>query len=195
MEIEEMVAHLGMRIRHFRSKKKITLRELAERIGVTPSLLSQVETGKAAPSLGTLKALADEFGTPIGMLFEVNNPETPSPLLKKGTFKRVKTGGDIVYSLLSSGGDDLEVFLDDFPPNAETGETPYSHDGVECTYLLEGELCVEVEGVEYRMEQGDSICFESYRPHRMINRSGKTAKAISSTNSPWVFKGGDRHSL
>ena len=194
MDNGDMIKHLGMRIRHFRMKKKITLKELAAQIGVTPSLLSQVETGKASPSLGTLKALADAFSTPIGMLFEMKKPKAQSPLIRKGTFKQVITGGDIVYSLVSSGGDDLEVFIEDFPPNSETGETPYSHDGVECTYILEGELCVEIDGVEYTVKQGDSICFESFRPHRMINMSENPVKAISSTNSPWVFNGGDRHS-
>ena len=71
--MDELVANLGKKLRHYRTKKDITLKELAGQIGVTPSLLSQIENGKAAPSLGTLKAIADvckEAGKPCQISLE-----------------------------------------------------------------------------------------------------------------------------
>jgi transcriptional regulator with XRE-family HTH domain len=186
--MEELIANLGKKLRYYRTKKDITLKALAESIGVTPSLLSQIEHGKAAPSIGTLKALADVFEVPIGILFEMSSKPAVSPHVKKNTFKRIMTEGNILHSLLSPGCEDLEVFLNDFPPGAMTGEKPYSHDGVECGYLLEGQLSVEVEGKEYVLEEGDSVILESFRPHRVVNKSDKPAKAVWVESVPWVFK-------
>lgn len=189
MSMEEMIANLGKRVHHYRAKKDLTLKELAERVGVTPSLLSQIEHGKAAPSLGTLKSLADEFEVPIGMLFETNGRQTQSPVIKKSTSKRIMTEGNILYTLLSPGLDDMEVFLCDWPPDATTGEIGYAHEGSECGYLLEGSLVLELDGVEYRLEEGDAVVFESCRPHRVYNRTDKVAKAVWAESVPWLFKG------
>ena len=152
MSIDEMVENLGRRVHHYRTKKELTLKELADRVGVTPSLLSQIEHGKAAPSLGTLKSVADEFGVPIGMLFEISGKTDASPVIRKNTAKRIMTEGDILYTLLSPGCDDMEVFLCDFPPDAKTGDAAYAHEGSECIYLLEGKLSLEIEGTQYVME-------------------------------------------
>jgi transcriptional regulator with XRE-family HTH domain len=186
--MNELVMSLGRKIRFYRLKQDTTLKDLATQIGVTPSLLSQIEHGKASPSLGTLKAIADVFNVPIGILFEMNSRPSPSPLIKKNTFKKIMTEGNVMHSLLSPGFDDLEFFINEFPPEATTGEIPYSHDGIECGYLLKGTLFIELDGIEYKMEEGDSVVFESYRPHKVTNRSNTSATAIWVGSIPWVFK-------
>ena len=149
--MNEMIQNLGKKVRYYRTKNELTLKDLAEKIGVTPSLLSQIEHGKASPSLGTLKSLADVFNVPIGILFEMNGRPTATPLIKKNSYKRIMTEGNILHSLLSPGCEEMEVFLNDFPPGATTGERLYSHDGIECGYLFEGKLVLELEGAEYIM--------------------------------------------
>ena len=52
---------LGQRLREAREQKKIGLRELARRLGVSPSLISQIETGKTEPSINTLFAIVSEL--------------------------------------------------------------------------------------------------------------------------------------
>jgi transcriptional regulator with XRE-family HTH domain len=186
--MDDLIVNLGRKIRYYRLKQDITLKDLAIKIGVTPSLLSQIEHGKASPSLGTLRSIAEVFNIPIGIMFEMNSRPSPSPLVKKNTFKKIMTEGNIIHSLLSPGFDDFEMFINEFPPQSSTGETPYSHDGIECGYLLKGSLLVEVDGIEHRMEEGDSIIFESYRPHRVINRGTIPAVAVWTGSIPWIFK-------
>ncbi|MGL4368153.1 MAG: helix-turn-helix domain-containing protein [Spirochaetota bacterium] len=186
--MDELIVNLGKKVRYYRTKKEMTLKDLAEKAGVTPSLLSQVEHGKASPSLATLKSLADVFNIPIGILFEMNDKGAASPLIRKNTYRRIVTDGNINYSLLTPGLDEMEVFLNDYPPDSMTGEKQYSHDGIECGYLIEGTLVVEVEDREYVMEAGDTVLFESYRPHRIVNRSGAAARAIWIETVPWLFK-------
>ncbi len=52
---------LGHRLRVAREQKNIGLRELARRLGVSPSLISQIETGKTEPSINTLFAMVSEL--------------------------------------------------------------------------------------------------------------------------------------
>ena len=52
---DEIVAALGRKIKLYRENRRVTLKELSEKTNVTPSLLSQIENGKASPSLTTLK--------------------------------------------------------------------------------------------------------------------------------------------
>lgn len=186
--MDDLVVNLGRKIRYYRTKKEITLKELAQRVGVTPSLLSQIEHGKASPSLGTLRSVANVFDIPVGILFEMNSRPSYSPLVKKNTFKKMMTEGNIIHSLLSPGIEDIEMFINEFPVGATTGDVPYSHDGIECGYLLKGTLIVEIENIEYKMEEGDSIVFDSYRPHKVTNKGTTNAIAVWVESVPWVFK-------
>jgi transcriptional regulator with XRE-family HTH domain len=56
---------LGARLRKAREESGIGLRELARRIGVSPSMLSQIETGKSEPSISTLFTIVSELSLPV----------------------------------------------------------------------------------------------------------------------------------
>jgi transcriptional regulator with XRE-family HTH domain len=59
---------IGRRLREARMARGISLREMARRIGVSPTFVSQVERGKANPSVGTLYAFAMELGASLDEL-------------------------------------------------------------------------------------------------------------------------------
>ncbi len=61
---------LGQRIRAFRAERALQQRQLAEKAGLSPSMLSQIESGRLTPSLPTLGKLAGALGVSIGSLFE-----------------------------------------------------------------------------------------------------------------------------
>src|SRR5258706_2802063 len=61
---------LGQRIKAFRAERALQQRQLAEKAGLTPSMLSQIESGRLTPSLPTLGKLAAALGVSIGSLFE-----------------------------------------------------------------------------------------------------------------------------
>ena len=137
---DEIIINLGKKIKNHRESKKITLKELAAKTSVTPSLLSQIENGKAAPSLTTLKSIADDFEIPIGILFETRTKNVQSPVIRKNSHKKILAEGNIRHFLLSQGLDDFEFLMIEFPPASNTGVEPYSHEGSECAYLVKGEL-------------------------------------------------------
>ena len=61
---------LGTRIKALRGERGLQQRQLAEKAGLTPSMVSQIESGRLKPSLPTLGKLAGALGMPIGQLFE-----------------------------------------------------------------------------------------------------------------------------
>jgi transcriptional regulator with XRE-family HTH domain len=185
--MDELVLNIGKKIQYYRKKNEITLKKLADMIHATPSLISQIERGKANPSLSTLKSIADVFEIPIGLLFEYETKNQASPIIKKGTHKKIITEGNVRYSLLTPGSRDMEVIIIEFPPGSSSGERMYEHEGLECGYLLKGELSIEIEDNVFTMLPGDSISFESYKRHRMTNKGEITAVAVWANVVPWIF--------
>ena len=71
---EPEYATIGDRLRQARQARGLSLRRLAETLGVSPSLISQVETGRAKPSVNTLYALATELGISLDVLLFMDTP-------------------------------------------------------------------------------------------------------------------------
>lgn len=187
-EQNDMVVALGKRVKQNRERVGITLKELAEKTGVTPSLLSQIENGKASPSLSTLKSIADVFSIPIGSLFDAAPARTAlPPVTRRNAHRRIITEGNIRHDMLSAPLNDFEALLIEFPVGATTGGAPYSHDGTECAYLIRGELVIELDGVEHELQPGDSIVFESFRKHKITNRGKEPALTVWVDSRPWFF--------
>src|SRR5688500_16583881 len=67
---------IGRRLRERREAQGFSLRALADRIGVTASLLSQIETGQVNPSVDTLFALADGLQMSVAEFFSASVPAT-----------------------------------------------------------------------------------------------------------------------
>ena len=71
--------NLGLQLRTARQKSGMTLRELARKLGVSPSFLSQIENGKSQPSVATLYSMAQTLGVSIDHLFESEDaPDEPA---------------------------------------------------------------------------------------------------------------------
>jgi transcriptional regulator with XRE-family HTH domain len=71
---------LGQRLREAREQKKIGLRELARRLGVSPSLISQIETGKTEPSINTLFSMVSELELSVNeIVFDAKSSVVPAP--------------------------------------------------------------------------------------------------------------------
>lgn len=77
-------AELGPRLRQVRAERGLSARELARRISCSPSLISQIERGVSAPSVGMLYALASELGTSLDFLFGVRAPDSTLTLTAHG---------------------------------------------------------------------------------------------------------------
>ena len=157
---------LARRIRALRRAKKITLRALAERSGVTEGFLSQVEHGVTSPSISTLRRIAAGLGESIGSLFEDDGD--PGRLLRASERRVIEYPGlrSRDEFLTPSRGGRLQVIMSVIQPGGGTGDEPYAHDSdEECVVILEGSLDLWIGDAAYHLETGDSITHSSRLLH------------------------------
>jgi transcriptional regulator with XRE-family HTH domain len=185
-----LIFSIGQKIRDLRNEKGMTLGDLAARISVSPSLISQLERGGVNPSISLLKSIADTFEIPLSSLLgeeEVKPGEYPH-VMKEKERKTLTTEGGARFVLLSGSYDlGCEFIYNKWPAGSSTGKEKYVHEGVECGLLLEGELEVELEDRVYQLKPGDSITFRSDILHRLNNKGKKAAKGVWVNSQSWIF--------
>jgi transcriptional regulator with XRE-family HTH domain len=184
-----IMAHVGKRIREVRKEKHLTLKEVAAYANVTASLISQLERGKANPSLSVLNLIANCLKVSVASLLESHDDhDGRSPVLHKRNRKTLITQGNAKFQLLSQHYDlNCEFILNEWAPGTSTGVENVYHEGVECGLLLQGQLTVELGKESYLLKSGDSITFLSTTPHKLSNRGRETAVAVWVNSIPWLF--------
>jgi transcriptional regulator with XRE-family HTH domain len=181
---------MGERLRAARQERGLTLRELAQRLGVSPSMISQIETGRASPSVSTLYAIASELDVSLDELL-FNDRRTgqaeratpaPDPLLQRaGQRKRIRLASGVVWERLTPLSEPDTEFLHVTYEvgGASSAETEFQrHPGHEWGFVLEGRLEVRIGFEEHVLEAGDSISFDSTIPHRLANVGDTPVHAI-----------------
>lgn len=164
---------IGMTVKRLRESQQITLREMAKDVGVSPSFLSQVEQGKASPSLATLKAIADALQTTVGSLVGDNATQPGEKLVTtEGQRKSFKQPGEGIQMYLLSEPNpykQMQPLLFKLGHNAASGESSYSHYGQEFVLVLKGAMEITLADKTHRLKKGDSIYFNSSTPHSFKN--------------------------
>lgn len=188
---------VGERVRAARVRADITVRELARRIGVSASHVSQVERGIGAFSVPALYAVAHELGVSMHELLDppeeakpaaaASGPQrTPHESLEEaGIIQRsadhpsIKLSAGPRWSRLTAVGEDGAEFLEVVYAPGATGSAEYiRHDGREYGVIVAGTLNVEVDGRVSMLAPGDSIVFDSTLPHRFWNESAEEVRAV-----------------
>ena len=181
---------LGKRLRALRRERALTLTGLAKLTRRSVSLLSQIETGKVSPSFSSMRIIAEALGVPLSRLILDSEPDETreSALMSARGRKVLTTQGSVQHQLLSRNlALPFEFLRVEIPPHSSTGDELYTHEGVECGLLLQGELEVHVGRRIYRMKPGDTITLNSTIPHRIFNRGKRTARAVWVNSVPMIF--------
>jgi transcriptional regulator with XRE-family HTH domain len=190
-------ADMGDRLREARRARGLSLRALAEQLGVSPSLISQVETGRARPSVSTLYAIATNLRISLDELLFIDARRPGSeateaadegggaeareateailpkdPVQRAGTRKRIRLASGVVWERLTTASipniDFLYVTYE--VGGASSPEHEFQrHAGQEWGYVLEGKLGVTIGFDDFELGPGDAIAFESTTPHRLYN--------------------------
>ena len=176
---------LGPHLRSLRTARGLTLRELAQRAGVTESFLSQAERGVATPSIASVRRIARGLGLSIADLFaEVE----PAGLVVRASERRRITypGLGAVDEFLTRGkGGRLQVIMSTVEPGGGTGEEPYTHESdEEVLIVLEGALDLWVGDERFHLEAGDAITYSSRVPHRNTNPGPGPARLLFCITPP-----------
>jgi quercetin dioxygenase-like cupin family protein/lambda repressor-like predicted transcriptional regulator len=182
--LEDEIVAVGKAIRTRRKEKGLSLRELSQLAGLSTSFLSMVERGRSSLALTSLNNVAKALDTDLADLFvserkvRVSHP-LPHVSRAEDDGRLSIASSQRVYNVLSprAPGLVLEPLLVTVRPNSDL-EEPYSHEGEEFAYVIEGELIFTVDGEEYRVGPGDSIHLLSTVPHALRNATDEPAKVL-----------------
>ena len=181
---------LGGRLRAERLGQGIGLREMARRLGISASALSQIETGKAQPSVSKLFDIVNLLGVSVdGLLAGQDGAQVVVGRGKEGFFslqhaedhETLELESGVRWSRLTAGSfPGVEFLRVTYQPGAcSSSEGSFMrHAGQEFGYLLSGHLQVDVGFDAYRLGPGDSISFPATTPHRLRNDGPEPAQAI-----------------
>jgi transcriptional regulator with XRE-family HTH domain len=198
---------IGGRVAAFRAQRGTKVSELARQVGVSPSLISQIERGQSRPSVSTLFAMAEALDVPVDAFFRDSRDESQQEghgqsaalteagasgvavfegandhryLVRKGQRAAIDIEGGVRWERLTPTTLDRVEFLElVYGPHAESNPTQYRHPGTEMVLMISGRLDIHVGFERYELEPGDSIHFPSSLPHRYVNPTDETARAVT----------------
>ena len=174
----------GQRFRRLRTRRGLSLAQVARATKVSVGFLSALERGQMRSSISTLRRIARFYRTNILSLFETaaENPR----LVRPGQRKVLETTPGVRMELLAWGQTAMEPHLFRIKPGGGSGDS-YSHEGEEFLHILRGEFEIWLDSKEhYRLKPGDSLYFESSTPHRWKN-PGRAETCLLWVNTPPTF--------
>jgi DNA-binding transcriptional MerR regulator/quercetin dioxygenase-like cupin family protein len=174
---------IGSHLRQLRSKRKLSLAQVAKTVGISVGFLSALERSQMSGSVGTLRKLARFYKTNILDFFDATGAS--SRQVQPAQRKVLEAGPGVRMELLAWGNTVMEPHLFRVAPGAGSGDS-YSHEGEEFLYILRGTLMITLENKEYRLKAGDSFYFESTTPHHWKNPGGAEAWLLW-VNTPPTF--------
>jgi transcriptional regulator with XRE-family HTH domain len=196
---------IGARVGLYRVRRGKKVSELARQVGVSPSLISQIERGQSRPSVSTLFALAEALDVPVDAFFRGSGPEeTPEAagelfetaeappdgaqgrardrryLVHKSERAVIDIEGGVRWERLTPTTLENVDFMElVYAPHAESNPSLYRHPGTEMVLVIEGRLDIFIGFERHELGPGTSFHFPSSFPHRYVNPTDEVARAVT----------------
>ena len=174
---------LGGRVKQIRKRQAMAQKELAALVGVTPSTISQIESGTIYPSVPALYKIAQVLDVPVAALFQERS-RAAFPVVFTGRGVRLSLAdlpkSDAVGFRLSPANfdGDAEPYIVEIPEGKKLGSHFFMHKGQEMGFLLEGRLELDIDGRSHRVRPGDVIYLTSQLPSQWRNTGAGTARML-----------------
>ena len=191
---------IGDRLRAARRLHHLSLRELAKRLSVSPSLISQIETGRAQPSVSTLYAIAAELNVSLDELLfndgrrgsqngevdalavrSTSTAISAGPVQRARDRKQIRLASGVVWERLTTHSETEAEFLyvTYEVRGASSPENAFQrHPGHEWGFVLSGRLRVTIGFDDYELGPGDAVSIDSSTPHRLYNPGDTPVHAV-----------------
>lgn len=174
----EVLKEAGKRVRELRLKRSLTLQDVSQRTGLSVSMLSLVERGKASPSIGSLVAITSCMGVHMTTLFD-GSGRSVDPVVRREQQQSFETDEGVVRRVVKLDEfTGFEVVINEYEPGTGSGSEPVRHGGSEIGVVLDGSLTVELDGEAHRLRPGDAISYSSGIPHRIWNNSKRHVRTL-----------------
>lgn len=180
---------IGEKIRGQRQQRRLTLQELSELTGLSKPLLSQIENEQVVPPLATLLKIARGLKVDIHFFFEDEGNRQKLVLTRgeelRPDLQRQATNAEsrpYTYHSLAQGmrQKHMEPFLVEVENTCWDDKLFFRHDGEEeFLYVLEGEIDLHYGSDVYRLQQGDSVYYDSSQPHGLVAVGSAKARIVA----------------
>lgn len=173
---------VGQKIREVRKKEDLSLSELAAKVGVSDSYISQLERNVVDPSVSALRKIAAALKVPISIFFDEDFPE-PILVRAKGQEQLLPDKNGFPYMYLSPTKEPserkLQMFSFQIPPKKES--QPRNNPCETCIYLLQGRISIHLGENNYELQSGDSIYIRENVAYSMKNTDSTPGVGIAVT--------------
>lgn len=174
--------NVARRLAALRAESKLTLREVAERTGLSDAYLNRVERQKTPINIANLEKVAAAFGVSLASFFDADAARQPLVVTRAGTGRKVRFRGRSGFrvELLADlkKGKLMEPLLVDLA--SARGKVPVqSHPGQEFNYVLEGRCTFSFGKERLELEAGDSVYFDASVPHVCQARGTGPARLVA----------------
>jgi transcriptional regulator with XRE-family HTH domain/KaiC/GvpD/RAD55 family RecA-like ATPase len=177
---KEPATDIGGKLKEERIRIGLSQKELADKVNVTPSFLSQLENNQVSPSLTTYLQLCRSLGIDPGLLLEqgVDKGRTPWLLRREALYARMPAREDDAKIYEAAAGRKLSARIIVLPPGAAVNRHFFYHKDEEIVFVLDGNISVMIEGREEHINAGDIIHLQESFPSHWKNEGGDEAKLL-----------------
>jgi transcriptional regulator with XRE-family HTH domain len=178
-----LAEQIGGALRRARLGRKLTLRDLGAKSGLSQAFLSRLERGQASTSIANLIRLAAIIGIPVGDLFDGHAPRAHAGYVVARAAdpeppRTIATTGYRYQPLITGWeGRNVDAFILTFPRH-NRADVMTAHDGEELVYVLQGKIAFQLGGEEIPLRAGDCIYFRSDIPHMGKNVGTADARVL-----------------
>ena len=173
-DLDVVLDAVAPRLRDLRSRRQLTLAEVAGATGIGVSTLSRLESGKRRPSLDLLLPLARVYQVPLDDL--VGAPNSGDPRIHPRPQRR----GEQVFIPLTRRPGGVQAYKVIFPGHTGGTAPPVggAHEGYEWVYVLAGTLRLELGGVVTVLTEGEAAEFDTRTHHRIRSNDERTVEVL-----------------
>ena len=174
---------VGARVKSLREAMGLSLRDLAERSGVSAPMLSQVERGDTSPTLAVAEKIAAGLDLSLSQLLRLDE-DRHVVVVRGGEGRTRRRRGHRTEELSPPlPGQRADVSAHNLAPGAATGgpDDPPLHEpgSRETTVVLAGRVELFIDGQRYELAEGDSVTFDADLPHHFENNGSAETRFIA----------------
>ncbi len=180
----DLAKRIGEKIKTIRVQNNLTQKKLSQVAGLSPAMLSRMESGQTIPSISTLQQISDALKVDIGYFFQQEDPKDYIITLPGERRRVISRSGPrrlVAYELelLAEGMKNpfMEPAIVSYVGREQEIE-PRVHDGQEFMYLLEGNVRLTLGTKEFVLNPGTAAYWNGNIPHKGVSLGNKTARAI-----------------
>lgn len=192
--VEHLVINIGRKIKELREERGLSLRQLGEKVGVSPSHLQKIETNQITPSITVMLKVAQGFGKELNYFLRKGSGTRDITFTRpRGRTTVAVNEPNITVELLSVDITDqvFQPMVLWIPPGEKLKPREIVHEGEEWQFCLQGTVQFTIRGETFTLEEGDALHFKSHIYHHWENVGTEVAKLLM-VCSPPPMVGSDR---